>query len=197
MGSHICPDCGQQVVAAPGVVHDCPVRARRAMHEALEKAADQAFANLDYVQEVSFRIASEHGFWTGPEQDNVPTKIALIHEEASEALKVFREQHALDEIWYEYKSGDTTKAVEFKVESDGTNYYRQLYSSEWIRMKDYHNDMIALGYEAKPEGFGIELADAIIRIADLAQRHGLHLGHLIRLKTAYNETRPHMHGRKV
>lgn len=50
--------------------------------------------------------------------------------------------------------------------------------------------------DGKPEGFGVELADAVIRIADLAEKCGLDLGALIRLKMRYNATRPHRHGKK-
>lgn len=49
--------------------------------------------------------------------------------------------------------------------------------------------------DGKPEGFGIELADAVIRIADLAQAAGVDLQTLIEKKMAYNETRPHRHGK--
>lgn len=38
MGSHICRDCGAQVTAAPGVVHHCPVRERRAFEARLNEA---------------------------------------------------------------------------------------------------------------------------------------------------------------
>lgn len=48
----------------------------------------------------------------------------------------------------------------------------------------------------KPEGFGVELADAVIRIADLAGSMGLDLEEIIRTKHEYNKTRPHRHGGK-
>lgn len=48
----------------------------------------------------------------------------------------------------------------------------------------------------KPEGFSIELADAMIRIADLAGWLGLDLTDAIRRKAAYNESRPTKHGKQ-
>lgn len=48
----------------------------------------------------------------------------------------------------------------------------------------------------KPEGFGIELADAIIRIVQLACSQGVDIGAAVRLKMAYNEGRPYKHGRQ-
>lgn len=48
----------------------------------------------------------------------------------------------------------------------------------------------------KPEGFAVELADAVIRIMDLCRFMGLDLLGAIRLKSAYNETRSHRHGNK-
>lgn len=48
----------------------------------------------------------------------------------------------------------------------------------------------------KPLGFPIELADAIIRILDLAGALGIDMEEAIRLKHEYNKTRPHMHGKR-
>lgn len=49
----------------------------------------------------------------------------------------------------------------------------------------------------KPFGFAIELADAVIRIADLCGELGIDLEEAIRVKHEYNKTRPYRHGKKV
>lgn len=50
--------------------------------------------------------------------------------------------------------------------------------------------------DGKPEGFAVELADTIIRIADMAGYLGLDLDRATALKMAYNRTRPVRHGGK-
>lgn len=50
--------------------------------------------------------------------------------------------------------------------------------------------------DGKPEGFGMELADAVIRIADLAGFLGINLEQCIVDKHNYNTGRPHLHGGK-
>ena len=47
----------------------------------------------------------------------------------------------------------------------------------------------------KPEGFPIELADAVIRIADLCGALNIGLQDAINTKMAYNQTRPRKHGK--
>lgn len=47
----------------------------------------------------------------------------------------------------------------------------------------------------KPEGFGFELADAVIRIMDLAYHEGIPLWDFILEKQAFNQTRPMMHNK--
>lgn len=49
----------------------------------------------------------------------------------------------------------------------------------------------------KPEGVPIELADAVIRIADLAGVYGFDLETAIKTKMKFNRTRPMKHGGKV
>lgn len=48
----------------------------------------------------------------------------------------------------------------------------------------------------KPEGVPVELADAVIRIMHWFQWRGLDLDAIIRMKLAYNLTRPMRHGKK-
>lgn len=48
---------------------------------------------------------------------------------------------------------------------------------------------------AKPEGVGIELVDALIRIVEFAERRGIDLSTMYTLKTEYNKGRPYKHGK--
>lgn len=55
-------------------------------------------------------------------------------------------------------------------------------------------------YEAvdrKPEGLVVELADAVIRIADLCGLLGLDLEAAVRIKMEFNKTRPMRHGKQL
>jgi len=46
----------------------------------------------------------------------------------------------------------------------------------------------------KPVGFPVELIDAIIRILDICERYNIDTEEVIKLKMAYNVTRPYKHG---
>lgn len=58
-------------------------------------------------------------------------------------------------------------------------------------------DEIYTGDKGKPEGFGVEIADAVIRLFDIAGGVGIDLDALISQKMGYNiASRGHLHGRK-
>lgn len=59
------------------------------------------------------------------------------------------------------------------------------------------NEFPEEGYGEKPIGFIFELADAVIRIMDLAERYEINLEEAILVKDRYNKTRPKRHGGKT
>ena len=50
--------------------------------------------------------------------------------------------------------------------------------------------------DGKPEGLPIELADVVIRVADLCGHYGIDLNAVVRQKLLYNRTRPAKHGKQ-
>lgn len=51
--------------------------------------------------------------------------------------------------------------------------------------------------KGKPEGIPIELADVLIRVLDICGAYDIDIEHALRLKMAYNESRPWRHGGKA
>jgi len=113
--------------------------------------ASEDLISLRELQQVSHTHALVKHFWEDS-LDTIPTKLALIHSEVSEALEEFR-------------CGGELRGF-------------------------------TLGIDGKPEGFSIELADIIIRVADLAEHFGIDLTDAVRVKTTFNFTRPTRHGGK-
>ena len=121
--------------------------------------------------------AVKHGFW-----DPAPTfgtAIALIHSELSEALEEEREGRPL--VWYKCNEAESVMACAPRDEYDC-----RMYGQETICQ--YRN--------SKPEGVAVELADAVIRIADLCGYLGIELENVIAEKMDDNEGRPYKHGKR-
>ena len=65
-------------------------------------------------------------------------------------------------------------------------------------IEEYRTGNIQTYYvDGKPEGVFVELADAIIRILDLAGACGVDIEQILEEKHNYNKTRPHRHGNKI
>lgn len=108
----------------------------------------------------------------------VGTAIALIHSELSEALE--EEHNGNPDIWFACNESDNFICTP----QDETECLM------------YGKESLCKYRSRKPEGVAVELADAVIRIADLCGHLGIDLEEVIEIKMAYNEGRPYKHGKK-
>lgn len=115
-------------------------------------------------------------------------RIALIHSEASEALEAFRE---LDNDSYDAIRQPIYRNTETKqLTRDRIRYVPHTYAcADFITGV---NDVVL----NKPEGVASELADVVIRVADLCGLYGIDLETALEEKMAFNDTRPYRHGGK-
>lgn len=118
----------------------------------------------------------EHQKWQ--KEQHLCTKIALVITELSEAIEARRK-------------GKFTSI---------SSSYKQILSEEstnTITDIDAHNKLIQETFEKDvKDTYEDELADAAIRLFDLAEKTNVDLVWHIQQKMAYNETRSKMHGKK-
>lgn len=146
----------------------------------------------------------------------VGEKIALIHSELSEALEEYRKGLGVETYWDIPGFGTVTRACvvtdlvpdeiiqicDSILATEGrTEENKHLSGPEWRSAstltpmaREYLANYITRTY--KPEGFTIEIADAVIRCGDMLEAMGGDLQEAILLKHRYNETRSNRHGGK-
>lgn len=90
---------------------------------------------------------------------------ALLHSEISEMLEEFRTGNQLEHVYFTQPNG-------FPLDP-----------------------AVSPGPKDKPEGFGIELADLLIRVVDVAKRDHIDLERCLEVKLRFNATRPYRHGK--
>lgn len=125
--------------------------------------------------------AVKHGFWNPAPAFG--TSIALIHSELSEALE--EDRAGRPNFYFPCNAGGLC----VEDEEGGPSCGSRPYNPE-------SPDAPCSARSKKPEGVAVELADAVIRIADLCGHLGIDLESAIDLKMAYNETRPFKHGKR-
>lgn len=132
------------------------------------------FDLMEQLQKKAHKNSVDHGFWEGPENNNIPTKLALIHSEVSEWLEAYRKNPI----------APTEKRVPHPTEGDGST----------IRVGII--DGRAPGGTRPITVEEEEAADVFIRLLDLCEARGIDLARVTLAKMNYNESRPRMHGGK-
>lgn len=180
----------------------------------LEEGRMPAQLTLQELQELSHLTAVEKGWWEnetsggslvlGKVMDTVGTKLLLVTSEIAEAFEEYR-TNRMAVYWeipnfgrvtaHDVMNGLDAKSIGTLETCAGA---RGAQADNEVRRRELL-DFISKKF--KPEGFGIELADALIRQGDLAEaltQAGIpiDLEYCVRLKAAYNKTRPHRHGGK-
>lgn len=108
------------------------------------------------------------------EDRSVGDDIALLHSEVSEAFEEFR-SHGLDDVTFDKCCSKARIKTSQQVHDD------------WF---------LNTGHLCKPEGFGSEMADVLVRLLDTCSRHNIDLGAEFKRKLEYNRTRGYKHGGK-
>lgn len=110
--------------------------------------------------------------------------------------ELIRECHktAVDKGWWDHhREGELTPdEVGAKIALMHSELSEAL---EEVRRGSHCHDMYFS--DGKPEGMVVELADCVIRVADLCKRMHVDLPEAIEAKMAYNKTRSHRHGGKA
>lgn len=136
---------------------------------------------ISEIVQQAFDTARSKGWWPQFDQSSVPPtmeslgvpeKLMLIVTEVAEAME-------------DYRVG----AMEENAEPCCADYAQ-------FRAGTTHT-VGCNGRPGKPTGFPSELADVVIRVADLCGALGIDLEGAVERKTAFNKTRSHKHGGKV
>lgn len=173
-----------------------------------QEIVDEVTGPLGWLGRKAHTTAVEHGFWGDPvdvPSRNVGEMLALVHSEVSEALEAYRTtglQSGYEMRWEGQKTIDpkTRYAALHQEYQDTVDLSKMMVPEpgepnpiyDWTAQ--HRRELVELGV-LKPIGYLSEMADAIIRIVETCYAQGLNLDAAVSEKMAYNETRPHMHGK--
>ena len=132
----------------------------------LEDVSELSWGGLAEVAEVCFKTARSKGWWNEYHIGRGPRSIRLTPDQIAAKLCLIH--------------SEVSEALE---EVRGKRPITETGGSASLRGD-------------KPKGFASELADIVIRVFDLAGGLGIDIAEAIRIKMAYNESRPFRHGGK-
>lgn len=129
--------------------------------------------NINEMVKAAHENAVAHGFYENENRDyNIKEKLLLIHAEISEACEADRKNRHFDKKMFDKWQCGIKQNKNITQISDS--------DFEWL-VKDTFED---------------ELADAVIRIFDLAGYCDIDLESHITAKMQYNKNRPYKHGKE-
>lgn len=142
---------------------------RRALDE-YNAVKSRTSEDPDYVfglNQLASRIAftNREKGFSDPSLENIDRKLLLAVSEICEAQDVLRDGHQPDQVFWRRSSDGPTSSAGSLENGD------------------------------KPDGFPIELADAIIRLLHICSALNIDIAAAVALKVKYNRTRPEKHGR--
>ena len=122
---------------------------------------------------MAIRVNAANGWYDGVADDQPSTieEIAMVINELSEGVQELQRGRKVYEEYYKYPNG------------------------AWGYEKTREIDGVIIN--GAPSGFGIEMADALIRLLTLARRLDIPLDRLAVRKIEYNATRGYRHGGKL
>lgn len=105
-------------------------------------------------------------------------------------------QLAKDKGWHEEKRniGEMLALIHSEL-SEALEEYREFPASA-LYTEEPRYVVCRIDEKQKPLGFGIELADAVIRIFDMCELLGIDIEEMMEKKHEFNKTRPFRHGGK-
>lgn len=127
------------------------------------------------------RTAKEHGFWEADR--NVGEMLMLVTSELAEAME-------------EHRAG---KPDHYHMIGDQRVYRANAgCGADWSTSPGglvFGADATWTGVRAKPEGFVVEVVDAVVRCLDILHSRGVDIDAIVAEKMAYNDSRPYKHGK--
>lgn len=129
------------------------------------------YMDIKQTMKEIYEINKKNGFWETPVE--VGTRLMLVTSELAEALEADRK-------------GRFTNVEQFKA----------AYPSATVFLKEQDDEYFKLVFlNTIKDRFEDEIADAVIRLFDMAEGMGIDLEFHIKQKMRYNNLRPYKHGK--
>lgn len=150
-----------------------------------EKFITQRFTGLNKMAVDVFQNNKKQGFWPeNVKERNVPETLMLIVSELAEALEALRDANVMQKYDTDILQDIYTELVKYNEAEKST-------------LSDLQNEQFFRFFKKNVKNtFEDELADALIRILDLAGALNIDIENHVKFKVKFNTLRPAKHGKE-